>query len=63
MTAATGLRDGRSSLREPAPVTGRVVSEHGMASFDGVNFYVKPDGMTFAEFWEALRPKSPPQDS
>jgi hypothetical protein len=31
-----------------------VVSDQAMASWDGVNFYVKPDGMTTAEFWAAL---------
>jgi hypothetical protein len=31
-----------------------VVSEHAMASLDGVNFYVKPDDMTFAEFLASL---------
>ena len=36
-------------------VTYTVVSEHAMASLDGVNFYVKPDGMTMADFMASLR--------
>jgi hypothetical protein len=34
--------------------TYQLVSEHAMASFDGVNFYVKPDGMSMAEFLASL---------
>ena len=33
----------------------QTVSEQAMASLDGVNFYVKPDGMSFAEFLASLR--------
>jgi hypothetical protein len=40
------------ALEEGATYT--VVSDQAMASWDGVNFYVKPDGMTTAEFWAAL---------
>lgn len=32
-----------------------VVSDHAMASWDGVHFYVKPDGMTMAEWRDSLR--------
>jgi hypothetical protein len=35
-------------------VTYTTVSEHAMASRDGVNFYVKPDGMPLAEWWASL---------
>lgn len=35
--------------------TWKVVSEQAMASFDGVHFYVKPDGMTMADFISSLR--------
>jgi len=31
-----------------------VVSEHAMASRDGINFYVKPEGMAVAEFWDSI---------
>lgn len=33
----------------------RVVSDHAMASWDGVHFYVKPDDMTMAEWRDSLR--------
>jgi hypothetical protein len=33
----------------------RLVSEHAMVSYDGVNFYVKPDGMPTAEWLASLR--------
>ena len=33
----------------------QVVSDHAMASLDGVNFYVKPDDMPMAEFLASLR--------
>lgn len=36
-------------------VTCTVVSEQAMASPDGVHFYVKPGGMTTAEFLALLR--------
>jgi hypothetical protein len=39
-------------------VTYELVSERAMASLDGVNFYVKPDGMSFREFLDLL-PKRP----
>lgn len=42
----------------PSGATYTVVSEHAMASHDGVNFYVKPDGVPFAEWWASL-PKRP----
>ena len=35
--------------------TYQLVSEHAMASPDGVNFYVKPDDMPMAEFLASLR--------
>ena len=35
--------------------TYQVVSDQAMASLDGVNFYVKPDGMPMAEFLASLR--------
>lgn len=38
--------------------TYRVVGEQAMASYDGVHFYVKPDGMSFAEWWASL-PSAP----
>jgi hypothetical protein len=34
------------------------VAEYAMASYDGVNFYVKPEGMPTAE-WLASLPKPP----
>lgn len=34
-----------------------VVSEQAMASYDGVHFYVKPDGMSAAEFFASLPPR------
>jgi hypothetical protein len=37
-----------------SPGDWQVVSEQAMASRDGVNFYVKPEGMTFAEFWDSI---------
>jgi hypothetical protein len=37
-----------------SPGDWQVVSEQAMASRDGVNFYVKPEGMTLAEFWASL---------
>jgi hypothetical protein len=39
----------------PEGVTYTTVSEHAMASYDGVNFYVKPDGVPMAEFLASLR--------
>jgi hypothetical protein len=35
-------------------VTYTVVSEHAMASRDGVNFYVKPEGMPLIEWWDSI---------
>jgi len=31
-----------------------LVSEHAMASRDGVNFYVKPEGVPLVEWWASL---------
>lgn len=36
-------------------VTYTVVSDHAMASRDGINFYVKPEGMPLIEWWDSIR--------
>lgn len=38
----------------PEGATYTCIAEYGMASYDGVNFYIKPDGMPFAEFLSSL---------
>ena len=38
----------------PEGTTYRTVSEQAMVSYDGVNFYVKPDGMPLSEWWASL---------
>ena len=32
----------------------QVISEYAMASRDGVNFYVKPEGMPLIEWWDSI---------
>ena len=39
----------------PEGTTYTTVGEYAMASYDGVNFYVKPDGMPMAEWLSLLR--------
>lgn len=52
--------DGASRLPEwpavdvPEGATYTTVAEYAMASYDGVNFYVKPDGMPMSEWWASL---------
>ncbi len=57
----TGDEPGRAELadyvgwpRVEEGATYTVISEHAMASRDGVNFYVKPDGMPLSEFWNSI---------
>jgi hypothetical protein len=57
----TGDEPGKAELadyvgwpRVEEGVTYTVVSEHAMASRDGVNFYVKPDGVPLIEFWDSI---------
>ncbi len=57
----TGDEPGKAELadyvgwpRVEEGATYTVVSEHAMASRDGVNFYVKPDGMPLSEFWNSI---------
>ena len=38
----------------PEGATWTCVSDYAMASRDGVNFYVKPDGVPLAEWWASL---------
>ena len=42
----------------PEGTTYRVIADQAMASYDGVHFYVKPDGMSAAEFFASL-PSAP----
>ena len=38
----------------PEGATYTCVGEYAIASHDGVNFYVKPDGMPVIEWWASL---------
>lgn len=38
----------------PEGSTWTVVADNAMASRDGVNFYVKPEGMPMSEWWASL---------